>query len=591
MIALHLCLTSSFSSFFFRELERTVEDLQAALHKRFPDSVATLIHAAKPSESHVVSSLRRDLQRAKEDNEEAQRHFERRVLSLQVEQEKVKAQYEDTLKTLQQQLHLQPPPSTATLPPTRSTSSSSTAEQPAGDLQQRITALETEKQRLRTFYTRKLEEQQRRFDSQLRALKRGDHGHSDAQYHRDHGGASDSSTSSHTNSSANTSASDEAENEGENEAENEEVRRGRERLLQNELMQTVQALGTSRAECARLQLQVQQLQHQLQGVPQLQLQDGTSTANTSNQLAMQKQLDELRQLQQQLQLQQLQLQQQSSSSSAAPPASSSSEHPNLQLQIQSLMQAHAQEIQRLQSAHAETVQQLQQQLQQQVQQQVQLQAQLQVQQLQASAPSNSAHSNNDRSSGGTHRNSSSEAHKETEKELEMLRSALESEKARASVLTTELLRLQRLLQTLQLQSLPPTLLQFQTLERQLLDVTQRLHSREQELQTLVQTQKLRALNEAQQRERDFQLQLQLKDDELVRFRNELETIVHDLQVARAQGSAQGGARGGALQTPPNKQAMHSHGASSSALKTNATATAPHTQSDSPASSVASNRPK
>lgn len=536
-----------------------------------------------------MSSLRRDLQRAKEDNEEAQRHFERRVLSLQVEQEKVKAQYEDTLKTLQQQLHLQPPPSTATLPQTRSSSSSSTAEQPAGDLHQRIAALETEKQRLRTFYTRKLEEQQRRFESQLRALKRGDHGHSDAQYHKDHSSASDTSTSSHTNSSANTSASDEAENEVENEAENEEVRRGRERLLQNELMQTVQALGTSRAECARLQLQVQQLQHQLQGVPQQQLQDGTSTANTSNQLAMQKQLDELRQLQQQLQQQQLQLQQQSSSSSAAPPASSSSEHPNLQLQIQSLTQAHAQEIQRLQSAHAETVQQLQAQLQQQLQQQVQLQAQLQLQlqQLQARAPSNSAHSIDDRSSSGAHRGSSSEAHKDTEKELEMLRSALESEKARASVLTTELLRLQRLLQTLQLQSLPPTLLQFQTLERQLLDVTQRLHSREQELQTLVQTQKLRALNEAQQRERDFQLQLQLKEDELVRFRNELETIVHDLQVARAQG----GARGGALQTPPNKQAMYNHGASSSALKTNATATAPHTQSDSPASSVASNRPK
>eukprot|EP01039_Chlorochromonas_danica_P004266 gene4266-4686_t len=157
-----------------QELEGTVRDLREALAKRFPDSVATLIHATKVSDLQQetqVRALEEQVRFLQEELAEAQGQFDRRLRTLRQEYEKMRLQYEAATSPEKRK------PSPLTTPATGSratTQLEEEEEEEKGTKDQRIKALETELQRMRVFYTRKIEDLQRRYEQQIRALKRGD---------------------------------------------------------------------------------------------------------------------------------------------------------------------------------------------------------------------------------------------------------------------------------------------------------------------------------------------------------------------------------------------------------------------------------
>ena len=86
-----------------RELEKTLSELQESIVKRHPDSVASLIRAAKTSDSvqierkkqaQVVAETKVELTAAKED-------YDRRLRSMRQEFEKVKIGYQTRISELE----------------------------------------------------------------------------------------------------------------------------------------------------------------------------------------------------------------------------------------------------------------------------------------------------------------------------------------------------------------------------------------------------------------------------------------------------------------------------------------------------------
>lgn len=87
-----------------RELEETVKVLQESLRKRFPDSVASLVHAASVSDSVQARQRQKDAEVAtmRRELEDLKAQHELRLRSLRQEYERLKLQYEKVNQDLQQ---------------------------------------------------------------------------------------------------------------------------------------------------------------------------------------------------------------------------------------------------------------------------------------------------------------------------------------------------------------------------------------------------------------------------------------------------------------------------------------------------------
>jgi DNA repair exonuclease SbcCD ATPase subunit len=181
------------------ELKKELSEVHESIAKRYPDSLATLIQASKLSDSVQVETKRREkeLQDAKEELVKSKEEFERRLRSLRQEHEKIKFQYEERIKNLQN--------TTATKSNNPSSLKSTTD---AGQMNSngnyknltvansKIKELEKEIERIRLFYTKKVEETQRRADNQMRAIKRGDN-NIDNEENKLHHGDGDGDSDNH----------------------------------------------------------------------------------------------------------------------------------------------------------------------------------------------------------------------------------------------------------------------------------------------------------------------------------------------------------------------------------------------------------
>ncbi len=144
-----------------RDLEAQVRDLEEALSRRHPDSIANLIRAVGPSESVEVRNKGREaeVRKLRKEVEDVKDEGERKIRSLRQEYEKMKLGMEGQIKSLRKEVKAVPS-SAQGLPPAASSSAadSETVE------------------RLRTFYNKKIADAEKKFEAQLRAAKRGNVG-------------------------------------------------------------------------------------------------------------------------------------------------------------------------------------------------------------------------------------------------------------------------------------------------------------------------------------------------------------------------------------------------------------------------------
>ncbi len=148
------------------DLKKALSDLQEGMNKRYPDSVSSLIQASKLSDSVQKEQEEKEkkLTKTTEELKKVKDDYDRRLRSLRQEHEKVKMGYEERIKNLQ---------NNQTLPSSSSTNSTAPVKNlPAANA--KIKELEKEVERIRSFYTKKLDEVTRKFETQIRALKRGD---------------------------------------------------------------------------------------------------------------------------------------------------------------------------------------------------------------------------------------------------------------------------------------------------------------------------------------------------------------------------------------------------------------------------------
>ncbi|GMH65126.1 hypothetical protein TrST_g3438 [Triparma strigata] len=146
-----------------KDLEVQVKDLQEALNRRHPDSISNLIRAIGPSESTEFRSkqsnaeakrLRSELDQVKEDSE-------RRLRSLRQEYEKMKMGFEGQIKGLRREV------------------ASNTKDIKAGAAVSAASSAPPDNdtiEKLRAYYTKKIQDQEKKYDAQLRVAKRGNVG-------------------------------------------------------------------------------------------------------------------------------------------------------------------------------------------------------------------------------------------------------------------------------------------------------------------------------------------------------------------------------------------------------------------------------
>jgi len=157
-----------------KELEETVIDLQDSLRKRNPDSVSNLVRAAAMSEEALAERklLDADVEAARKELSEAREDFEMRLRSLRQEHEKVKTQYVNRIETLENAVS-----STPTKPPLSRSSTPGSGDKSSpktlAAAQARCKELEAEAERIRTFYTKKVEEEKLKGEAKIASLKRG----------------------------------------------------------------------------------------------------------------------------------------------------------------------------------------------------------------------------------------------------------------------------------------------------------------------------------------------------------------------------------------------------------------------------------
>ena len=153
-----------------------MRDLQESLRKRNPDSVSNLVRAAALSEESQAERKQLELhvQNARAELKEAQEDFEMRLRSLRQEHERVKAQYIKRIEDLEA-VSTVTPVKTAISRGSTPGSGEKGKDSPKtlAAAQARIKELEAEAERIRVFYTKKVEEEKRKGEAQIAALKRG----------------------------------------------------------------------------------------------------------------------------------------------------------------------------------------------------------------------------------------------------------------------------------------------------------------------------------------------------------------------------------------------------------------------------------
>lgn len=167
-----------------RELENTVRDLQEAIAKRYPDSVASLIHATKVTDVQQEKQCRvleSQIASLQDELSAVQSQHDKRIRSLRLEHERMKSHYEHLMKEMEEKMKHQSQQTQAQRMRGRSNNAldrDSFDSLPKALL--RIGELEDEMEKLRHFYTRKIDELQKKHDTQMRALKRGDYPESES---------------------------------------------------------------------------------------------------------------------------------------------------------------------------------------------------------------------------------------------------------------------------------------------------------------------------------------------------------------------------------------------------------------------------
>jgi len=136
--------------------------------------VSNLVRAAAMSEEALAERklLDADVEAARKELNEAREDFEMRLRSLRQEHEKVKTQYVNRIETLENAVSstpVKPPLSRSSTPGSGEKGSPKTL----AAAQARCKELEAEAERIRTFYTKKVEEEKLKGEAKIAALKRG----------------------------------------------------------------------------------------------------------------------------------------------------------------------------------------------------------------------------------------------------------------------------------------------------------------------------------------------------------------------------------------------------------------------------------
>lgn len=180
-----------------KDLENTVTELRDALKKRFPDSISNLLYAtsaagvgADPAE---LERARKEIAQLKEQLEITKKESDIKLRGLRQEFEKMRVVYEDKMRHVESlkiedmfdvALDKTKLPASAAAVARRAANSvfdpygkpwSSNKLNPAKNLNQalaRIRELELGESRIRAFYTKKIEDLQRRYENQIHAMKR-----------------------------------------------------------------------------------------------------------------------------------------------------------------------------------------------------------------------------------------------------------------------------------------------------------------------------------------------------------------------------------------------------------------------------------
>lgn len=154
-----------------KELEKQLVEMEAAMQRRNPDCLASLIRATQgASEGGREAELLSRIQELEQDVQQQKDVAEARLRSLRQEHEKVKLGYEERIKLLADSQHQQAADGAA---PASSSSKKSKADASSAGGVGKVKELEKELERVRAFYSKKLKEAERKAETQIRALKRG----------------------------------------------------------------------------------------------------------------------------------------------------------------------------------------------------------------------------------------------------------------------------------------------------------------------------------------------------------------------------------------------------------------------------------
>ena len=156
-----------------RDLEKQVKDMEEALNRRHPDSISNLIRAIGPSQSVEVRNKERNFENKKlrEEVDEIKQDSERRLRSLRQEYDKMKLGFEGQIKKLRKDVE-------KNKKDIGSGGVGSISGASSGGNTSMTTKDNDTVERLRQYYTKKIQDQEKKFEAQLRQAKRGNVGQS-----------------------------------------------------------------------------------------------------------------------------------------------------------------------------------------------------------------------------------------------------------------------------------------------------------------------------------------------------------------------------------------------------------------------------
>ena len=150
-----------------RDLETQVKDLEEALNRRHPDSISNLIRAIGPSQSVELRNKERNVEnrRLREELDKVKEDSERRLRALRQEHEKMKLGLEKQIRQVKKDVD-------ANTKNIGGEGGGVVSKGGAGGDSNSNDTIE----RLRQYYTKKIQDQEKKFEAQLRAAKRGSAG-------------------------------------------------------------------------------------------------------------------------------------------------------------------------------------------------------------------------------------------------------------------------------------------------------------------------------------------------------------------------------------------------------------------------------